>query len=98
MAARFFSRLTRGEAAEKLRGKSTVGVDCRPPSGQDQAMDSAMILVLVMASGLQDLPPHLELLVQDDGWWERLADTPENQLTAEQREVIEAILGPGTQF
>ena len=54
-------------------------------------MDPQKVAMLAVASGMVDLPPHLEALADDDAWWERLEATPESELDAEQLEMFAAL-------
>ena len=51
-------------------------------------MDPAKVALLAAASGLYELSPKAQELVDSEEFWNELVDTPEDQLTKEQLDVV----------
>jgi hypothetical protein len=54
-------------------------------------MDPAKVAMLCVSAALYDLPPKLKRLADDEGWWAKLEDTPEDRLDDEQKAMIAAL-------
>lgn len=54
-------------------------------------MDSAKVAMIAATSGLYELPPDIEALVDTEEFWQGLAATPEDQLNEEQLRVLQAL-------
>lgn len=51
-------------------------------------MDPEKIALLIAASGLRELSPETQKIVQSDEFWDELEATPEDKLTKAQLDVL----------
>jgi hypothetical protein len=53
-------------------------------------MDKAKVLMLMLTTDPKALPTSLQQSVNDPAWWANLEATPEDSLTSEQMQVLQA--------